>query len=157
MRIINKRAFVIVLIVLILIAILIVSQYKIVSTPSLDGQKVVFKHSSATPLEIDGFEASEIEVNYIDDEIMVYTKIKNNTSEVVNGFFIEIELLDESNNHITLLAHTSKDKINPGQTIEFICASSLPEKAKIISKAKLITLQKNSEFDFVNQPLRGED
>ena len=151
----KKNILIIVLIILIIIAIVIVSRNKIINdNHSFDGEEVVIKSTLSNPIQKDGFEAKELKVDYINNEIMVYIKLQNNTNEVVDGYYVKIELLDEQDNYITLLAHNSKDKISPNQIVSFICASSLPDDANKITKARIVDIQKNSNFDFLNQDIQ---
>ena len=114
------------------------SEYSITST---DNNKI----------EKDGFEVSNINLHAMGDQLQVVSTLKNNTSEKVDGYYIEIDLLDKSGNQMTTIADNSTQGIEAGQSIEIQNSVIGIENADKVASAKIVTLEKSNIEDMVKE------
>lgn len=103
------------------------------------------------PIEKDGIEAKSINIRKLADQLEITTILKNNTSEVVNGYDIEIDLTDDNGNTVTTISDNTRTQIDSGQSIEiknYVMDLENPER---ISNAKITYLQKSHAGDLIEQ------
>lgn len=99
---------------------------------------------------MDDIEATNIEVIYNQGELQVSTTLKNNSSETLNGFFIEIGLLDENANTVSTIAQNSEETIEPNQEITIINnVVGFDEQTNIVN-AKIVSIEKNTIQDTID-------
>lgn len=98
----------------------------------------------SNPIEKDGIEAKSINLTSIGDQLEVKTVVQNNTSELLDGFYIEIDLLSDKGNTLTTITDNSTEKVEAGKSIEVTNYVSGFEFADKIKGAKIVSLEKSS-------------
>ena len=98
-------------------------------------------------IEKDGIEVSNMNLHAMGDQLQVTSTLKNNTSEKINGYYIEIDLLDKSGNQMTTIADNSTQEIEAGQSIEIQNSVIGIENADKVANAKIVRLEKNNIGD----------
>lgn len=108
-----------------------------------DKNTFVIKSTKEMPIVKDGLEATKIKVRKVFNDYEITATIKNNTKEKVNGFYIEIFLLDSKGETVTYISENSDSIIEPNKN--YILNSSITglDKEIEISGAKIGTLEKN--------------
>lgn len=109
---------------------------------------VTIQSTPKNPISMDNIEVSEIKITGVEDQLKVVSTIKNNTSETLNGFFIQIDLLDANGNVITTLSENSNENIeaNGGTTAITNYVSGISNGTDIVN-AKISSLDKNNIKD----------
>ena len=106
-----------------------------------DYEKTIIKSSAANPIKKDGLEATNIEIQNYGSNLVINTTIKNHTKEKIDGFYIEIELLDKDGNAVTMIAENSKAVIEAGG--EYLLENGAgTENGQNIVNARIRTLRK---------------
>ncbi len=100
------------------------------------------------PIEKDGVVAEKLELTRLADQLEVKTTIKNNSNEKLNGYSIDIELIDDDGNTITTIAHNSNKEINPGQGDELLNYVMGIKSLKNITGARIAQLTKSNISDY---------
>lgn len=107
--------------------------------------KVVNIQSTAeNPIQMNDIEATNIEVVYNFGELQISTTLKNNSAETLNGFFIEIALLDENSDTVSTIAQNSEETIEPNQEITIINNVAGFDNQINIVNAKVVSIEKNT-------------
>ncbi len=107
--------------------------------------KVVNIQSTAeNPIQMNDIEATNIEVVYNFGELQISTTLKNNSTETLNGFFIEIALLDENSDTVSTIAQNSEETIEPNQEITIINNVAGFDNQINIVNAKVVSIEKNT-------------
>ena len=108
-----------------------------------DKNTFVIKSTKDSPIVKDGLEATKIKVRKVFNDYEITATIKNNTKEKVNGFYIEIFLLDSKGDTVTYISENSDSIIEPNKN--YILNSSITglDKEIEISGARIGTLEKN--------------
>lgn len=102
------------------------------------------RSTKENPLEKNGMEAKSIKLHAVGDQIEVTTILKNNTSELIKGYNITIDLINSRGNTVTTIAENSETEIGDGQSIElknYVMGITNP---KSITDAKIVELEKGS-------------
>lgn len=117
---------------------------QISSSDTINSKVINIQSTTENPIQMDDIEATNIEVMYNQGELQVSTTLKNNSSETLNGFFIEIGLLDENANTVSTIAQNSEETIEPNQEITIINnVTGFDEQTNIVN-AKIISIEKNT-------------
>lgn len=117
---------------------------QISSSDTINSKVINIQSTTENPIQMDDIEATNIEVIYNQGELQVSTTLKNNSSETLNGFFIEIGLLDENANTVSTIAQNSEETIEPNQEITIINnVTGFDEQTNIVN-AKIISIEKNT-------------
>ena len=110
-----------------------------------NGIKTVnIKSTDANPIEMDGIESTNIDIIDNFGELEVTVTLKNNTSETLNGFFIEMDLLDANGNTVSTIAQNSQEKIEPNQELTIMNNVTGLEGEINITNAKIVSIEKNT-------------
>lgn len=100
------------------------------------------------PIEKDGVVAEKLELTRLADQLEVKTTIKNDSKEKLNGYSIDIELIDDDGNTITTIAHNSNKVIEPGQGDELLNYVMGIKSLKKITGARIAQLTKSNIADY---------
>lgn len=120
------------------------------SSDTVDSKTVNIQSTTENPIQMDDIEATNIEVIYNQGELQVSTTLKNNSSETLNGFFIEIALLDENANTVSTIAQNSEETIEANQEITIINnVAGFDEQTNIVN-AKIVSIEKDTIQDTIN-------
>lgn len=106
---------------------------------------MVIKSTKENPIELDGFEATNIDIFKISEtSLEVKATIVNKSDVVVKGFFIEIGLYDNKGEKVTAIAENHAEEIKSGES--YILESSIEglENASEITSAKILNLEKDT-------------
>lgn len=106
---------------------------------------IVIKGTKENPIELDGFEATNIDIFKISEtSLEVKATIVNKSDVVVKGFFIEIGLYDNKGEKVTAIAENHAEEIKSGES--YILESSIEglENASEITSAKILNLEKDT-------------
>lgn len=127
------------------------------SNDSSANQPFIIKSSDANPIEKDNVEIVKVEVLNNYGSLEVSTTLKNNSTESLNGFFIELELLDESGNIITSVATNSEQQVLPNAECTFTSSVvELPNAEKIVN-ARIANIEKSSTKYYIQNSLEMMD
>ena len=100
--------------------------------------------TSENPIKKDDIEATKIILINNFGELELETTLKNNSNEEINGFFIQIDFLDENGNTLTSISNNSQDVIDAkGELIMRNTISGLESDINIKS-AKISYFEKNT-------------
>ena len=113
------------------------------STPS-STPTFTIESTKDNPIEMNGIEASSLQIKNNNGDVEIITTLRNNTQENINGFFIEINLLDKDNNIITTISENSKKTIKAYSNHTMTNYISALDNAEDITNAQIVTLEKNS-------------
>ena len=114
------------------------------SSNTFTSKVVNIQSTMENPIQMNDIEATNIEVTYNSGELQVSTTLKNNSTETLNGFFIEIALLDENGNTATTIAQNSEETIEPSQEFTIINnVVGFNDQSNIVN-AKIVSLEKNT-------------
>ena len=106
---------------------------------------MVIKSTKENPIELEGFEATNIDIFKISEtSLEVKATIVNKSDVVVKGFFIEIGLYDNKGEKVTEIAENHAEEIKPGET--YVLESSVAglKNAPEITSAKILNLEKDT-------------
>lgn len=106
---------------------------------------MVIKGTEENPIKLEGFEVTNIDIfKTTETSLEVKATIVNKSDTSVNGFFIEIGLYDKKGKMVTEIAKNSTEKMKPGES--YVLNSSVVglKKAKEITSAKLLNLEKET-------------
>lgn len=106
---------------------------------------MVIKSTKENPIELEGFEATNIDIfKTTETSLEVKATIVNKTDVLVKGFFIEIGLYDDKGEKVTEIAENHAEEIKPGET--YVLESSVAglKNAPEITSAKIINLEKET-------------
>lgn len=95
-------------------------------------------------IEMDDIEATNIEIINNYGDLQVATTLKNNSNTIINGFFIELSLLDESGYTVTNISINSNESIEPNQELTIFNNVAGLEPNLNISNAKILSIEKNA-------------
>lgn len=122
---------------------------------------MVIKSTGENPIKLEGFEVTQIDIfKTTDTSLEVKATVVNKTDAIVKGFFIEIGLYDENGKMVTEIAENHAEEIKPGDS--YVLESSVVglKKAKEITSAKLLKLEKeitsNMEEAFDTNTIKAE-
>lgn len=105
----------------------------------------VIKGTEEKPIKLEGFEVTNIDIfKTTDTSLEVKATVVNKSDTLVNGFFIEIGLYDEKGKMVTEIAKNCTEKMNPGESYTLNSSIVGLKKAKEITSAKLISLEKET-------------
>ena len=105
--------------------------------------------SEDNPIEMNDIEATNIEIINNYGELQVLTTLKNNSNETINGFFIELALLDENDNTITSIAQNTEETIEPNNELTITNNVTGIDNNVSITNAKIISIEKNTIQDSI--------
>lgn len=105
---------------------------------------VSIKSTESNPIEKNGVEAESIDIEVEGSQLKVTTTIKNNTEEALNGFFIQINLLDNNDNLITTISKSSEEIVEVGATYKAENYVMDLEAKGQISKAQIVEVEKST-------------
>ena len=111
----------------------------------------LIESNSDNKIEKDGIEAQKIYIKSYEDELEIKTTIKNNSSERINGYMIEIDLLDADGNVLTTISENSTEGIDAGESKEMINYVVGLEKQEQIRNAKITSFDKSSLGDSIDR------
>lgn len=106
---------------------------------------MVIKSTKENPIELEGFEATNIDIFKISEtSLEVKATIVNKTDVLVKGFFIEIGLYDDKGEKVTEIAENHEEEIKAGET--YVLESSVVglKNAPEITSAKILNLEKDT-------------
>lgn len=110
----------------------------------VDENNIIIKSTRKNKIEKDGIVAEEIKLQILGDQLEVKTTINNNSREKLDGYLIEIVLLDENKNTVTTISDNSNDVLEAGETKEITNYVMGLENPKAIKGARISTLEKKS-------------
>lgn len=132
----NKKRYIIIGILVIIILIIITSIFFIKRNKLYDSNtsilknninktsnSITIKSTASQPIKKDNIEVSSIEITKETEVLSVKTIIKNHMKENLNGFYIEIHLLDKDGNLITLITKNTNEQVKAHD--EYILNSSI--------------------------------
>ncbi len=106
---------------------------------------MVIKSTGENPIKLEGFEVTNIDIfKTTDTSLEVKATVVNKSDTLVNGFFIEIGLYDEKGKMVTEIAKNCTEKMNPGGSYTLNSSIVGLKKAKEITSAKLLNLEKET-------------
>ena len=106
---------------------------------------MVIKSTEENPIKLEGFEVTNIDIfKTTETSVEVKATVVNKSDTLVNGFFIEIGLYDEKGKMVTEIAKNCTEKMNPGESYTLNSSIVGLKKAKEITSAKLISLEKET-------------
>ena len=111
--------------------------------------------TSENKIEKDGIEAQSIYIKSYTNELEIKTTLKNNSSEKVEGYMIEIELLDDEGNTMTTISDNSQEVLEAGETKEMLNYVVGLENQDQIRNAKIISLEKNNIEETMEKSFEG--
>ena len=122
---------------------------------------MVVKSTEESPIKLEGFEVTNIDIFKITEtSLEVKATIVNKSDETAKVFFIEIGLYDKKEKMIAEVAKNSREEIKPGESYIFESSVVGLKKAKEITSAKLISLEKettsNMEGAFDTNAIKAE-
>lgn len=117
----------------------------------MDQSVADYEYSIQNAAEKDGIKATKIDFHVIGNQIEVVTSLKNDSGEKLNGYYIEINLLDKKNNIITTIADNSTDVIEAGASKDLYNYVVDAKDSDKIAKAEIVTLEKSSISDSINE------
>ena len=122
---------------------------------------MVIKSTGENPIKLEGFEVTNIDIfKTTETSLEVKATVVNKSDTPVYGFFIEIGLYDEKGKKVTEIAENHAEEIKPGDS--YVLESSVVglKKAKEITSAKLLKLEKeitsNMEEAFDTNAIKAE-
>ena len=101
----------------------------------------------------DSIEATKINIYKDDAQIRVEATLKNISDKPINGFFIEIALLDKKGNTVTTVAENSTQKIDVGKSYLFT-SNVVGSDYSNIASAKISTFEPNINQD-INEQIKA--
>lgn len=132
----NRKRYIIIGILVIVILIIITSIFFIKRNKLHDSNTSILKNNinktsngitikstASQPIKKDDIEVSSIEITKETEVLSVKTIIKNHMNKNLNGFYIEIHLLDKGGNLITLITKNTNEQIKAND--EYILNSSI--------------------------------
>lgn len=105
---------------------------------------LIIKSSTENPIEKDNIEIIKMEIISRANELQITTTLKNKTKENLNGFLIEINLLDKDGNIITSIAENSSEGINANCEFTFNSYVVGLSNSQDIVSAEIESLEKNN-------------
>ena len=117
----------------------------------VDNYNIEIKSSKKNKIEKDGIVAEKIKLQILGDQLQVLTTLKNESGEKLNGYLIEIDLVDESGKSLTTIAKNSNDVVEAGATIELENYVMGLDNPQDIEGAKIKTLEKMSAQQSLEQ------
>lgn len=112
-------------------------------------QVITIKSTKENPIEKDNVEVTNIEIIENFGELQVTTTVKNNTNEILNGFFIEIYFLDKDGNEVTSISEDSEEKVEPNEEFSFYNSVTEIPNGKDIINARIGSLEKSSTKNYI--------
>lgn len=94
--------------------------------------------------KIHRIEVDSISIRTVGDELAIVTKIKNKFSEELDGFSIDIDLLDKEGNIVTSISQNSEEKIKKQESLELLNYAVGIENAEKIVSAKVTNLERGT-------------
>ena len=85
------------------------------------------------------------------DQLEVKATLKNNTKEALNGYLVEIDLLDAEENVLTTVADSSQDVIEAGKSAEITSYVMGLENQDQIRSARIKEIQKQNVRETLEQ------
>ena len=110
---------------------------------------MVIKSTKENPIELEGFEATNIDIfKTTETSLEVKATIVNKSDVLVKGFFIEIGLYDDKGEKVTEIAENHEEEIKAGET--YVLESSVVglKNAPEITSAKILNLEKETAAGF---------
>lgn len=102
------------------------------------------KSTKENPIEKDNVEVTNVEIIDNFGDLQVTSTLKNNNSEELNGFFIEIDFLDEDGNVVTSIAENSEQKVKQNEEFTFYNSVVELNNAGDIVTARISFIEKSS-------------
>ena len=93
-------------------------------------------------IEKDEIEAEQIQIFKNDSQVEVITKLKNNSNKTINGYSIDIYVLNKEGKAVTSIVRTSKEKIKANDSIEFTSFITGIDNMETIESAKINSINK---------------
>lgn len=124
---------------------------KNIESISIEENSINIKSTKEKPIEKDGIEAENIQLNMYGDQLEVKATLKNNTKEALNGYLVEIDLLDAEENVLTTVADSSQDVIEAGKSAEITSYVMGLENQDQIRSARIKEIQKQNVRETLEQ------
>ena len=124
---------------------------KNIESISIEENSINIKSTKEKPIEKDGIEAENIQLNMYGDPLEVKATLKNNTKEALNGYLVEIDLLDAEENVLTTVADSSQDVIEAGKSAEITSYVMGLENQDQIRSARIKEIQKQNVRETLEQ------
>lgn len=116
-------------------------------------QVITIKSTKENPIEKDNVEVTNIEITDNFGDLQVTTTLKNNSNEFLNGFFIEIDLLDKDGKVVTSISQDSEQKVEANTEFTFTTGVvQLPNAIDIVN-ARIKTIEKSSTKNLIDESL----
>lgn len=118
-----------------------------------DPQVITIKSTKENPIEKDKVEVTNIEIIDNFGDLQVTTTLRNNSNEILNGFFIEIDLLDKDGKVVTSISQDSEQKVEANTEFTFSTGvAQLPNAVDIVN-AKVKSIEKASTKNLIDDSL----
>lgn len=105
---------------------------------------IAIKSSKDKKIEKEEIEAISIKLFKNADNIEVITNLKNNSDKDIEGFFIEIGLLDKDGNEVTVIAENTDAVIKSNETYKLQNYVTMSLENSKIEDAKINRIEKNT-------------
>ncbi len=116
-------------------------------------QVITIKSTKENPIEKDNVEVTNIEITDNFGDLQVTTTLKNNSNEFLNGFFIEIDLLDKDGKVVTSISQDSEQKVEANTEFTFTTqVVQLPNAVDIVN-ARVKSIEKSSTKNLIDESL----
>lgn len=102
------------------------------------------KSTKENPIEKDNIEVTNVEIIDNFGDLQATSTLKNNSSEELNGFFIEIDFLDKDGNVVTSIAENSEQKVKPNEEFTFYNSVVEARNTGDIVTARISFIEKSS-------------
>lgn len=160
----NKKIYILIIVILIIVVFGIIyfkiqkdnsnkkdeliqsSQENIENTENQEDMTINIKSSNKNPIKLDEIEATNIEILCVANTLQVFTTLRNNSNEKINEFFIEMELLDEKGDRVTILAGKVEEIEAKSEIVVNNNVAELSNGRKICN-AKILSIEKQSVKD----------
>ena len=114
------------------------------SIEPIEEETITIQSTEENKIERDEVEVKNINIKIIGNIVNVSVTLQNNSNETLNGYYIEIELLDSEGNVKAVLTDNSKTTINAGETTVIENSIMDIDNSKEITNARIKELSKNN-------------
>ena len=111
----------------------------------------IIKSTESHKIQNNGIEATEVKLFKLKNSLKVVSTLKNNTESDINGFFIELELLDSSGKTVFPMSVNSDTKIPAGKTVAIENYATLDNTTNEIVDVRIKTIEKDIQSSVVEE------
>ncbi len=117
-------------------------------------QVITIESTRESPIEKDNIEVTNIEIIDNFGDLQVTTTLKNNSNECLNGFFIEIDLLDKDGKVVTNICQDSEQRVESNTEVTFNTTIVQLDNAVDIVNARVKNVERSSIKNFIDESLK---